>query len=58
MGAANVDWWSEKDLAWYFYRHLLSRYEDDYGVFIMRVVTQDETYVYHFDPDSKMQSKQ
>ena len=38
-------------------RYLLSRYEDDPGDFIERVVTQDETYVNHFDPESKMQSQ-
>ena len=30
----------------------------DPGDFIERVVTQDETWVHHFDPESKMQSKQ
>ena len=39
-------------------RYLLSRYEDDPGDFIKRVVTQDETWVHHFDLESKMQSKQ
>ena len=39
-------------------RYLLSRYEDDPGDFIDRVVTQDETWVHHFDPESKMQSMQ
>ena len=39
-------------------RYLLSRYEDDPCDFIERVVTQDETWVHHFDPESKMQSKQ
>ena len=39
-------------------RYLLSHYEDDAGNFIKRVVTQDETWVYHFDPESKMQSEQ
>ena len=39
-------------------RYLLSRYEDDPGDFIERVVTLDEPWVYHFDPGSKMQSKQ
>ena len=37
-------------------KYLLSRYEDDPGDFIDRVVTQDETWVHHFDPESKMQS--
>ena len=39
-------------------RYLLSRYEDDPTDFIEQVVTQDETWVHHFDPESKMQSKQ
>ena len=39
-------------------RYLLSHSEDDPGDFIDRVVTQDETWVHHFDPKSKMQSKQ
>ena len=34
-------------------RYLLSRYEDDPGDFIERVVTQDETWVHHFNPESK-----
>ena len=39
-------------------RYLLSDYEDDPSDFIERVVTQDETWVHHFDPESKMLSKQ
>ena len=39
-------------------RYLLSRYKDDPGDFIERVVTLDETWVHHFDAVSKMQSKQ
>ena len=39
-------------------RYLLSRYEIDLGDFIDRVVTQDETCVHHFEPESKMQSMQ
>ena len=39
-------------------RFLLSRYEDDPGDFIERVVTEDETWVHHFYPESKMQSIQ
>ena len=39
-------------------RYLLSGYEDDPGNFIEQVVTQDETWVHHFDQESKMQSKQ
>ena len=34
-------------------RYLLSRYEDDPGDFIERVVMQDEIWVHHFDPESK-----
>ena len=41
----------KKDSARYF----LSRLEDDPGDFIERVLTQDETWVNHFDPESKMQ---
>ena len=36
----------------------LSRYEDDPGDIIDRVVTQDETCVHHFEPESKIQSMQ
>ena len=39
-------------------RYLLSRYKDDPGDFIRRVITLDETWVNHFDPESKMQCKQ
>ena len=39
-------------------KYLLSRYEDDPKDFIKQIVTQDETWVHHFDPESKMQSKQ
>ena len=35
-----------------------SRYEDDPSDFIDQVVTQDETWVHHFDTESKLQSKQ
>ena len=38
--------------------YLMSRYEDYPGNFIKRVVTQEETWVRHFDQESKMQSKQ
>ena len=31
-------------------KYLQSRYEDDPGAFIERVVTQDETWVHHLDP--------
>ena len=37
-------------------KNFLSHFEDDPGDFIERVVTQDETWVHHFDPESKMQS--
>ena len=40
------------------YTYLLSRYEDDPSNFMDRVVTQNETCVHHFDPKSKIQSKQ
>ena len=33
-------------------RYFLSRYEDDPEKFMDRVATQDETWVYHFDPES------
>ena len=36
--------------------YLLSRYENEPGEFIDGVVTQDETWVGHFDPESKKQS--
>ena len=39
-------------------KYLLSCYEDDPSDFIERVVTQEETWTHHFDPESKMQSKQ
>ena len=38
-------------------RSLLSRYEDDLGDFIERVVAQVEIWVHHFDTESKLQSK-
>ena len=38
-------------------RYLLSSYEDDHGDFIKRVVTQNVTWVRHFDSESKMQRK-
>ena len=38
--------------------YLLSRYEDDQGALMDRVVTLDETWVHHFDPASKMQIMQ
>ena len=47
MGAEKVDQRSDKDSALYLY--LLSRYEDDPGDFIEQVVTQNETWVHHFD---------
>ena len=37
-------------------RYLLSRYEDDPGNFIERVVTQDETWAHHLYQETKMQS--
>ena len=38
--------------------YLLSHFEDDPSNFVERVVTQGETWVHHFDTESKMQSKQ
>ena len=55
MGAMNVD---QKRTQLNISMHLLSCYEDDPGDFIERVVTQDETWVHHFDTESKMQNKQ
>ena len=37
-------------------RYLLSRYEDDPGDFIEQVVTQDGTWVHHFDPEQTMEA--
>ena len=34
------------------------KFGDDPGDFIEQVVTQDETWVHPYDPESKMQSKQ
>jgi hypothetical protein len=36
-------------------RYLLSRFEDE-PEFIYRIVTPDETWVHHLDPESKKQS--
>ena len=38
-------------------RYLLSRYEDDPCDFIEQDETKDETWVHHFDSESKLQSK-
>ncbi|XP_075217801.1 histone-lysine N-methyltransferase SETMAR-like [Lycorma delicatula] len=35
---------------------LLKRYEDEEDSFLKRIVTVDETWVYHFEPESKRQS--
>ena len=48
----------QKTIHPYISGYLLSRYDDDPGDFIERVLSQDETWVHHFDPESKMQSKQ
>ena len=37
---------------------LLGRYKEDKDLFLKRFITQDETWVHHFDPESKMQSKE
>ena len=47
MGTETVD---QKQSRLDISRYLLSRYEDDPGDSIERVVTQDETWVHHFDP--------
>ena len=39
-------------------RYLQSRYEDDPGDFIKRVVTQDEAWVHHCGTKSKVRGKQ
>ena len=39
-------------------RYLMSCFEDDSCDFIERVVTEDETWVHHFETESRMQSKQ
>ena len=36
-------------------KYLLSLYEDEPEEFMCRVVTQDETWVHHFDPKAKKQ---
>ena len=57
MGAATVDD-DQKRTRLDISMFLLPRYVDAPGDFIERVVTQDETWVHHFDPESTMQSKQ
>ena len=37
-------------------RYLLSRHEDDSEKFMERVVTQDEIWIHHFDPEYKNQT--
>ena len=39
-------------------RQLLDRFRGDTAGFLKRFVTQDETWVHHFDPETKIQSKQ
>ena len=39
-------------------KYLLSVYEDDPDKFMRRVVTKDEIWVHHFDPEAKKQSMQ
>ena len=44
---------------WFDISHyLVSRYEDDPDDFFERVVTEEQAWVYHFDQESNMQSKQ
>ncbi len=38
-------------------KQLLARLTADRETFFSRIVTQDETWVHHFDPESKQQSK-
>ena len=54
MGAAYVERDDQKRTLLDISRYLLSRYEDDPGNFIKRVLTQDETWVHHFNPESKI----
>ena len=37
---------------------LLARFQSDPASFLKRIVTQDETWVHHFDPESNKQSRQ
>ena len=37
-------------------RELLSLYQQDTEGFLARIITQDETWVHHFDPETKKQS--
>ena len=37
---------------------LLKRYEEEGDAFLERIVTGDETWVHHYEPESKQQSKQ
>ena len=39
-----------------FSKYLPSLYEDGPWEFMRRVVTQDETWIHHFDPETKQQS--
>ena len=38
-------------------KYLLSLSEDDPEKFMHQIVTQDETWVHHFDPEAKMHIK-
>jgi hypothetical protein len=35
---------------------LLSRYEADGGIFLSQIVTGDETWIHHFEPETKRRS--
>ena len=37
---------------------LLGRFQHDKELFLKRLITQDESWVHHFDPESKIQSKE
>ena len=50
--------WAQKKSRLDISKYLLSLYEDDSVEFMCRVVTQDETWVHHFDPGTKKQSMQ
>ena len=57
MGLQNVDQ-NQKKSRFDISQYLLSLIEDEPKVFRRRVVTQDETWVHHFDPEAKKQSMQ
>ena len=50
--------WTQKKSRLDIFKYLLSLYEDDPEEFMHQAVTQDETWVHHFDPKAKQQSMQ